>query len=406
MRFVEAWVVALWLPALACGNSDGAPGDGGITDGTVPRADARSPGRDAGENDAESDASSSTDGAVGDGATSDAGAMRPPLPDAGLAADWCREGDRALSQAVLGLEPGQWAELPANESLAGLDFHGHLFSWSDTGVWNPVHKSVQWVGSPGSCCADPATFVLVRYDVATDTWTMHETPWNDHSGHAYDASAVDPETGIHYFARAEEIGGFDQTDWSILPSLPFSGVIAPALTFFRGLDGEGALLYVSRGRLAKYDGAEWAQVDLGDIEGWGNFTFFAEYNPVHDVVWMGSGNEGERIHYRLDDQLQFTRLEDAPIDLRASGASLKTYDPVSGTFIVYRKHRETETHTFYTYDVRSDEWTDVTAAMDADLPESWSDQRRSFVVPIDDCGVLLYFTHYFDERHVYVYRHR
>jgi hypothetical protein len=401
-------MMCAWIGAAACGQSDAAPtgGDAGGRDAHVDEGDAGRTGPDAARPDAgePADAGGQTDGGTRSDGGSDGepdGGGTPIVPE-----DWCQTGDSVLARTVQGMEAGTWAELPQNDSLAGLELEPHLTSWSDTGVYNPVDRTVQWVGSPGSCCADPATFVLLRYDVASDTWSKHSTPWNDHSGHAYDASAMDPETGTHYFARAGSVAGWDGEQWRSLPSPAVDDVIAPALDWLPDRDGtDGALLYISGNtRMARYDGSEWTRVDTGDIDGWGNYTMFAEYNPVHEVLWLGSGNGGERIHYRMNHQYEFTRLEDAPFDLLADGGSIKTYDPRSGTFIVLNKGGD-QPRTWWTYGVMQDTWTNVTDAIDADLPETWADDHRMFVVPIDDCGVLMYFSRRFDSRHVYLYKH-
>lgn len=296
---------------------------------------------------------------------------------------WCSTQDTALARAVTGLEPGEWVEFPIEEDLGPLDLHGHLMSWSDTGVWNPVDRRVQWVGSPGSCCANPATYQLVTYDVATDTWSAEPTAWLDAIGHAYDGNALDPSTGTHYFARADDIRGYDGSEWTPVAQPPINGPIASGLTWFGANPG---LVFVGRsGDVAHFDGDAWQTIDAGEVT-WGTYHVFAEYNPVHEVVWLGAGNNAVKKHAVLDAQLGLTARPDAPTSLNATGTSMKTYDPRSGVFIVTAD----ETDQWFTYDIETDTWSEITDAIRAARPDSWTVDMKNFAVPIDDCGVIMY----------------
>jgi hypothetical protein len=371
--------------AVAC---DGAvaPGD--------PTADGG--GRDAGR--AQRDGSSPFDAGAD---PSDAGATigrdAAPPPEG-----WCRETDTVLGATVASIGAGGWAELPANDSLAALDLHYHLTTWRDTAVWNPIRRSVQWVGSPGSCCETPARYRLLVYDAATDTWTDNDTPWVGSSGHAYDGNALDPRDGIHYFARGEDVRAFDGSGWTELPELPFAGVIAPGATYFGAArDGAGGLVYVGAARrVALYDGAEWTDISIED-DTWGNYHNFAEYNPIDRVVWLGAGNDGDDRAARLDPDLAYTVLEPAPLSLNSSGRSLKTYDPLSGSYIV----RNNDDDRWWEYDVLADSWVEITDAIRGGRPATFDPEHNIFGTAIDDCGVIFYFTHDYDERRAFVYRH-
>lgn len=61
--------------------------------------------------------------------------------------------------------------------------------------------------------------------------------------------------------------------------------------------------------------------------------------------------------------------------------------------------------TWWEFDVLLDSWTDITAAMQEAWPSSWGAGGFRFMVPIDDCGVILLFRHSDADRRVYVYRH-
>jgi hypothetical protein len=181
--------------------------------------------------------------------------------------------------------------------------------------------------------------------------------------------------------------------------------VAVGLTWFGDYaSGAGGLLHVAPvDELGVYDGQSWTSPDL-QITGWGNYHMFAEYNPVHHVVWLGAGNDGTDRHVRLTPELDATQLQPAPVSLNATGVSQKTYDPRSGKFIVLSEEQE-DVVTWWEFDVMLDSWTDITAAMQASLPSSFSAIGMRFVVPIDDCGVILLFRHADTDRRVYVYRH-
>lgn len=362
MRFL----FASWLLLLGCGAPEGAPDAAGAEDG---------------------------------GVTSDSGNSRdaaPPPPPPPPTSGWCEGDETALGRALAGVGAGEWAELAVDESLGALMLHDHLTSWSDTGVYDPVHRTVQWVGSPGSCCADPSAYQLLIYDIASDTWRAEETPWPDDTGHAYDGSAIDPERGVHYFARSSSVAGWDGSGWTALPS-PGPQPIAVGLTWFRSTS---SLVLVGR-EVSVFDGTEWAVLDDPDAS-FAGYHQFAEYDPVHDVAWLGAGNGNETRSAVLRADGSVEPLADAPLSLNGDGRSMKTYDPVTGDFVV----QDGETDRWWTFDITTDTWTEMTEAVRAARPETWSVDAKDFVVPIDDCGALLYFQWvHWNEHRVFLYRH-
>jgi hypothetical protein len=200
---------------------------------------------------------------------------------------------------------------------------------------------------------------------------------------------------------------YDGTSWSApLPEVPFYKTVAVGITWFPSLyEGAGGLVHVGQqDDLGVFDGTTWTVVDTDSIEGWGNYHTFAEYNPVHDVAWLGSGNEGASKHARLDSDLQIVQLADAPVSLRAAGQAQKTYDPISGLFIVH--YKDDTRDVWFEYDVMADAWRDITAAMQAALPATWTNMAgRRWAAPIDDCGVILYWKHEDTSRRVFLYKH-
>jgi hypothetical protein len=302
-----------------------------------------------------------------------------------------------LSSAVADLEPRSWAELPASESVAGLDMAYSLLYWNDSAVWDPDARRVHWIGGPGTCCADPATFQRMTYDVTDDAWTMEATPFVG-SGHAYDGNAFDPTIGMHYFALFQDpiVKSFDGAAWGELPPVPWSTEPAVGLTWFAE---RGELVFVDGGgELAHFDGQSWIEIGGAQDEPWGSYNLFAEHNPVHGTVWIGAGNDGDRVSYVLDAELQLRRSQDAPVSLN-NGPSIKMVDPVGGDHLVH--YEGDDGSSWWAYDSVADAWTEIVDMQNApDLASS-----SEFHVPIAECGVVFVFAHFYDERRTFVYRH-
>jgi hypothetical protein len=338
-----------------------------------------------------------------DGGDRDAGPIGPdPDPDAGVPfvpSDWCAAGDTALSALASTLEPGEFARMPDNASLAGLEMERALLYWSDSAVWDPAGRQVRWIGGPGTCCTDgrPATYQLIVYDVASDTWSIEATPFEG-SGHSYDASAFDPVTRTHYFALFEDraVKRLRGGEWdSPLPDLPWRAQPAVALAWLPDLGASGSLLYVNgNGETAWFDGSRWNEVIAP--EPWGEYAVFAEYSPVSDLVWVGGGEGRPRVHYALDSGGGLRRLSDAPFSLSNASAH-HAADPVTGRFVVATWE---SSPTWWEFDAVADRWTALES-----LRGVPSFMGSVFQVPIPECGVILYFDHYYDERNVYLYRH-
>jgi hypothetical protein len=300
-RFTQLGVVFTLVAMGGCqaaeqtSDTDGSAARGG-TAGAL--ADAA-----AGSGGAAGSAASGSGGSVGGGASGSAGSIgagsggaagsagtagssgASGSGDAGIApSDWCVNGDSVLARAIRGLPSRSWTKLPDNAGLTALQMSYSLLYWNDSGVWDPRTRRVHWVGGPGTCCADPADFKRISYDVATDTWTIADTPFSG-SGHAYDGNALDPATGDHFFALfgQRQVHRLHEGTWTKLGDLPWTPNVAVGMAWFAALDqGRGELVYVNGyGQLARYDGSAWHEISGAEEDPWGSYNTFAEYNPVH-----------------------------------------------------------------------------------------------------------------------------
>lgn len=313
---------------------------------------------------------------------------------------WLAQGAQGtlLGDMARALPERTWVKLPANASLDKVDLPYALLYWADSGCWDPVHGAMLWVGATGSCCGD-GQYRLLRFDEASDSWSIALTPYQ-RSGHSYDGNALDPRTGHLYFSlyMDKQVKKWDGESWSLLPDLPYGAVPSVGMAWFPELNGgAGGLVHVGEnGSLGWFDGTKWTLIPGGS---WGTYNLFAEYNPILKIVWLGAGNGGERINYKLDAQLNLTRMGDAPISLNV-GASLKSTDPAGGKYLV----TDLTTGDFWEFDANDKgTWVRLTD-MQGEKPDL-GDGKPVLQTPIPGHGVILYFKHNYAVRDVYLYRH-
>jgi hypothetical protein len=314
-----------------------------------------------------------------------------------------------LSSLAAALPERTWVKLPDNASLNGFNIHWAYFYFTDSGVWDPVRKQVAWIGACGVSNCNPSIYKRLAYDAAGDAWTFVTTPFSG-AGHGYDGNALDPGTGLHYFAwwRDNNIRTWDGSNWGTLPAYPLDNPCCKALSWFPDINGgKGGLVVTSNdGEVAWFNGQTWTLINGAQAAPWGDYELFSEYNPVHKLVWMGGGNvwhqdpdydpNRAKVNYTLDAQLRLTRKKDAPFSLKAC-ASLKSCDPVSGKYIVYDFHGQA----WWEYDVVNDSWSQITNMnAEPDLGEN-----SAFHVPIPEYGVIMIFKQKNSTRSVYLYRH-
>ena len=308
---------------------------------------------------------------------------------------WCGQGfPSVLGDLASAVPEHTFVKMPVNASLTGLNMSYAFLYWMDSATWNPFSKQLEWVGSGGTCCTN-GDYFMVTYGESSDTWKIAATPYN-RAGHGYDGNAVNLNNGDHYFGMFgdKQVKVWNGSVWSTLPDIPFSAATTPSLSWFSDINGgKGGLVFVGESpNAAWYDGVKWTAIPGGQ---WGSYNNFSEYSAVKKAVWLGAGNGGETVSYKLDANLKLTKLKNAPFSLNNS-ASLHSCDPVSGMFIVTNLNDQT----WWEFDIASDTWTQITGLQGAPVLD-----QSELQAPISDHGVILYFRHYWAQRDVYLYRH-
>ena len=302
-----------------------------------------------------------------------------------------------LSDLAASVPEHTFVKMPANASLGSMGMDASLLYYADSGVWDPFKEEVAYVGGPGTCCADPAVYKRISYRATTDTWAIVNAPFTG-SGHGYDANALDPGTGNHYFAVFADkvIHRWTGKAWEPLPAHTLAGECCVSLSWFPEINnGNGGLfLLVGSGLAAWYDGVSWTNIPK-PAPVWGEIEGFSEYNPVLKSVWLGSGSGAERTSFLMDAKFKYTKLKDAPFSLKTNN-SLKSVDPVSGKYIVY----DMVGGTLWEFDAAKDAWTKITANA---MPSLGSESL--FQVPITQYGVIMFFKQNGSSKDVYLYRH-
>ena len=311
-----------------------------------------------------------------------------------------------LGDLAIAMPERTFVKLPPNQSLVSLNFPGSSYAFSDSGCWDPVRRLIHWITSGGSCCSD-GTFNMITYNVDSNQWSIAVSGVPKGIGHAYDGNTADPATGDLYFTQYynKVCYKYNGQSWSTLPPISTNPTAAMGLAWFPELNGgKGGLVHVSEAyQVAWYDGVKWTTIPAPALS-WGSYHVFAEYNPVGKFVWLGGGNGGERIHYKLDAQLKLTKFNNAPVNLSSASVSLNSVDPVSGKFIV----TETADLSWWEFDPVADRWTQITSAVTGRPPYSNPELLAGFQVPIPEYGVILYCIggrNNVSQREVYLYKH-
>jgi hypothetical protein len=305
-------------------------------------------------------------------------------------------GDTALAALASSIGPKEWIQMNVDSSLPNANLPHQITAYADGAVWDSANQTMFWVGSQ----AHTAYFGLLEYDAKSDTWTENHA--FDSGGHSYDGLALNPHTGELYFQHLDSnvIKKYSNGQWTNLPALPYPANYATPLVWFPDMDnGNGALVHIGPlDDLAWFDGSSWHRIPFSGIN-WGSFSIFAQYNPVTKTVWFGGGSNNNQVTYKLDRNLNLTRMPDAPFTLHV-GRSMHSVDPVSGKYLVINNDAE-----LYEFDINAGTWTPVTESINSPLNTFSMNATLQFHVPIPELGVIMFVQEFYSEERVYLYKH-
>ncbi len=301
----------------------------------------------------------------------------------------------ALSDLVDSLQPGEFAELQSSgytRELLEVGSHT-ILEYAAKGLWNPIDRRLDFIGE-----GHTGGRKHIRYDEATNTWSeLPEPPY--FVGHSYDQQTIDPATGVIY-ARAHNSASFrrysEADGWERLPTPPFDNwQVAGGLEWFPELGGFVFVDSVSGVWLYDVAAEEWELIDEPDPIG--PLHNFAAYNPVHEVMLLGGGNNSTAV-YLLDSDRRLKRVADSPNGNMLGPSPSQgriVADVVTGDYLAFFVSGE-----FWRYDVRSDRWQFIDSHPLVDQSREWFNATA-----IDTHGVVLFMLWDGSASSVYVYRH-
>jgi hypothetical protein len=307
-----------------------------------------------------------------------------------------------LAALAASMEPGTWAELTTSglvEAATGTGGATNLvFPYADSTKWDPVARRALFIGSDHGGHPTPgptASFRFIELDEIDNAWRILPTPpWAEvnvggayNDAHGYDKTAIDAE-GRRLFRNPYNstlirVYDLDADTWSTLPEtdLAAGGACCDAIEWF---PERGGLVW-SRGTGGQYfyDASSETWSALGSESSLGSTWMFAEHDPVHHVVLLGSST-GALFVVPAAGALE--PRADIPGEVSIYDGSgwngVVTVDPVSGDYLVLSAGERR----LHVYDVVEDRWE---IAVDAPPDPSVESVQAT---PIPGAGVVM-FTH-------------
>lgn len=254
-----------------------------------------------------------------------------------------KKAPTVLGQLARDIEPGTWAELKTighTRDLLKVGNH-HIYQYTHDACWDPKTRQLFFLGQ-----GHYSDLKFICYSEDTNTWKTIPTPWwqrdetKGHGpiGHAYGNNALDP-AGFFYHQQygTHTVHRYDisKSRWDQLPEVPRDmgqGGHSSALEWFPDL---GGLVRISGSIVSVFDGKElkWKLINNKKLT-LGKMHYFAEYNPVHQVMIFGGGNESNAL-YKLDKTGQVAALKTPPLSsLDNTHRYIIRADPMTGDYLV------------------------------------------------------------------------
>ena len=195
----------------------------------------------------------------------------------------------------------------------------------------------------------------LKYDDATDAWSLPTPPVGTGSGHGYDHSAAGDGKIFyrHYFSP--NIYAYDGTSWSLYATSPNTGTIAASISYWPGR----GLFWMNNGTIRYYNGSSW--VSTGQSNPQNSYHGVSEYNATQDAIYFGGDNSGSTAMYRLNSNDTIDQMSSCPVAFGASESmGVFCTSPNSGHLIVRDKDFP---ESWYKYDCAADSWSSLTQSV-------------------------------------------
>lgn len=284
------------------------------------------------------------------------------------------------------------------------------FYWGSSAVWDADLAHFACVSSPVGA-GQP--YHLLTYDALADSWAWEDTGIVPFAGHAYDANALDPESGRHFFNFWTGVGGGPYyrdrgdaaTAWTAMPGCPTTGNVVAQVWVPELLGGTGALLHLWTNGTMSYwteDGG-WVEVSGAAGRNWGApGSIYAEYNPHLGKSIIGAGANV----FLLDSDLSTSQLS-APPSSASVAAGAFIAEPSAPTFLFV--DIESGTERMWRYDAEADSYTQIfpvnTQPNQLGTPGfPFPGDYAPMWAPIPELGVVGCVMHYSADRHFCLYR--
>jgi len=315
-----------------------------------------------------------------------------------------------LSELAESMQPGDWAELDTidlydavNQEEGGATHS--IFPYSEDGKWDPITRRFFFIGGDHIYNQSPQSRII-SYSEENNTWQTEPKAYWMNSGffHGYDHTAYNPEGYLYHRPFSSEmvyIYNLLDDSWDELAPMGVGDngfSCCAGVEYFPGL----GLVMIGWNQVWIYDDG-WNMVS--EDHSMGDYHNFAEYNPVHNVLIFGGGNDNKEM-YKLDSNGSVTKLGDMPYPVRVNDA-IATVDPVSGNYLFFFGGGPGY---FYIYDVLDDDWQ----LQSSDIPlfiyktEESDDPEIDLTIagPVNTHGVVMFVQHTpFYNATVLLYKH-
>lgn len=244
-----------------------------------------------------------------------------------------RFSDTVLSAAAARLGPGQCIKVRSIPNV-NISFEaGPMFKWATKASFNPVRRSIQFVGKAEG--VQPTH--MVEYLLDTNTF-QNPAVWStgSNNGHAYDHNAGDPSSGIHYYREYNSTtirtyspaGVWGSTDIGVIMEITIGLCVFPGVGLL-AFDGD---------QMRKMDLATgvWSQV-FTKVDINNSYYFVSAYNKNANQMLYGGGNADIPMK-RLSANLTTVAIATPPFFMGAGEfQSSISADPNTNDFVAVKR---------------------------------------------------------------------